>query len=1201
MLATIRSGGAAMLTAGTRTGSYEIVSWLATATRRPVTMRPAVARRWTRANGFASLLSLVLVADAAGQSFYGGVRGSVRDADGVVPGVELTLTNADTRVSQATFSNPMGEYAFTTVVPGRYVLRAVRSGYKTFERLGFAIGTQEFLTLDITLEVGSVQEEVTVTGAAPLLERANASTGQVLDKTTLDTLPNHGRSAFVVATTIPTVISFGDPRFDRQQDQNAASLVSVGGAQMRSNNFLLDGVPITNLIGAPSAIPTIEALAEVKVQVHTYDAEVGRTGGGVFNATARSGANTIQGSSFFQTRPVWAQANEFFAERAGIPRPTDLYFRLYGGSLGGPIVKNRTFFWVAAEGYRSKTTRTGQLFFPTARERSGDFSRTFDPDGNLIVIYDPLTTRQLPDGSYTRDPFPGNVIPPNRLSRVAGNILSHFPLPDTDRSSADGDPNYARTAPIVDRGDMVTVKVEHKLSTRVSLTGTYLFNNTNEPSELFWGTRNPADPNQGILHRRIHIAALNGTVVVNPTTVATVRYGWTRYDDDVEPFGTFDLASLGFPPNFRNDVTFEAFPGGCIEGSACFGGVTPRRVRWSSWAFNGNVSKLLGRHTLKLGGDFRHVSMDSRSFGNASGFFSFDREWTQADPLRPSETQGSGLASLLLGLPSANPGNPSVADVVRPLQVFVRSYGGYVQDDVRLRDDLTLNLGLRYEYEAGLKEKEDRFTVAFDRNAVSPLAGSTGLPLRGGLRYAAVDGAPDSQGDPSRLKFSPRVGAAWTLDPNTVLRGGYGLFWPPWNYYYPDAVNYGQIGYSRQTAVEFKDQLVPSATLDDPFPKGLLQPAGSSLGLLTGVGGDVDYVSQDRKSPRVQQYSIDVQRELPDHIIVSIGYTGTRGDDLSYGGGVPGPVRVNVNQLPLSALALGPALHDEIANPFFGIPEAGALSQSPTIARGQLLRPFPHFGNVFERQTGGARLRYHAVTAMLERRVAGGWGARFHYTWSRRDDDQFGDANPFSFGRGRPQNSYDLAAEYSRSIQDVPHRVVLAPIVELPFGEGKRWLTHGLVNKLLGGWTIAAVARYESGSPRAIVQRNDNSGSFSGLQRPNLTGLDPRTPGSTLDRLEQYIDPAAYAFAAPFTFGNAPRTDPRIRSPFRTNYDVALSKNIRAVSRVKGQVRLELLNLTNSPTFFEGGNGVFGSAAFGRITEQASYPRLLQVTFRAFW
>jgi len=1142
------------------------------------------------------------VVDASAQSFYGGIRGAVRDADGVVPGVQLTLINEETAVRRTSAANGVGEYAFTDVMPGRYTLGAVLSGYKTFERQGLTVGTQEFLTLDVVLEIGTLQQEVTVTGATPILQRANASTGQVLDKTTLDTLPNHGRSAFVAATTLPTVVSHGDPKYDRQQDQNNTSFLSLGGAQMRTNNFLLDGVPITTLTGAPSAIPTIEALADVKVQVHTYDAEMGRTGGGVVNATARSGTNTIHGSSFFHTRPVWGQANEFFAERAGIPKPTDLYFRLYGGSFGGPIARNRTFFWTATEGYRSKYTQTGQLYLPTARERTGDFSQTVDADGNPIVIYDPTTTTQRPDGSFTRSPFPGNVIPPDRMSPVARRILSFFPLPDVDQSAiGSGVPNYVRTAPVVDRGDMLTAKIEHKLSERDSLTATYLFNNTNEPHPLFWGPGNAAEPNQGLVHRRIHIVALNNTVVVNPTTVATLRYGWTRYDDDFVPLGRFDLASLGFTATFVKDVTYQVFPGGCIEGSECFGPSPPIDNRWSSWNLNGTVSKLLGRHTLKIGGDFRRVGLDNFAFGDASGFFNFDREWTQADPFRPNDTEGAGFASFLLGLPSADPGNISEATVTRPLQVFITSYGVYAQDDVRVHDRFTLNVGLRYEYEAGLKEQANRLTVAFDPNAVSPLAALTGLPLHGGLRYAGVDGAHDYQGDPSKLKFSPRLGAAWAVHPSTVVRAGYGLFWSPWNYAYPDSVNYGQIGYSEQTAMAFANQLTPSATLDDPFPGGLRQPVENSLGLLTGAGGEINYVSQNRKSPRIQQYSADFQHELHGHLAISIAYTGTRGDDMNYGGGVPGGVRININQLPPALLALGPALFDQVPNPFYGIAEAGDLAQTPTIDRRQLLRPFPQFGNIFEQQTSGGRLRYHAVTAMLERRVADGWGGRFHYTWSRRDDNQFGDLSTFSLREtGQPQNSYDLHAEYSRSIQDVPHRVVLAPIVALPVGDGKRWAPHGVANILFGGWTVAATAKYESGQPRAIIQVIDNSGSFSGLQRPNLTGVDPRTPGGTEDRLDHFINPAAYTFAAPFTFGNAPRTDPRIRSPFRTNYDLALSKDTRTVRRVNTQVRVEFLNLTNAPVFF-GGNGVFGSRAFGTVTGQAGFPRLLQVTARASW
>jgi hypothetical protein len=312
---------------------------------------------------------------------------------------------------------------------------------------------------------------------------------------------------------------------------------------------------------------------------------------------------------------------------------------------------------------------------------------------------------------------------------------------------------------------------------------------------------------------------------------------------------------------------------------------------------------------------------------------------------------------------------------------------------------------------------------------------------------------------------------------------------------------------------------------------------------------------------------------------------------------------VNINQLRPEQLALGAALQQQVPNPFFGIPEAGAFSTSPTIARGQLLRPFPQFGNIRDRQTTGARSRYHAVVSKLEKRLSHGWGGRFHYTWSRLDDDVFGEPPYYNSQNqgGRPLNNYDLAAEYSRSLLDMPHRVVLSPIVELPFGEGKRWAPHGLANAIVGGWNFSAIATYESGFPSNVVQNADNTGSFSGVQRPHWTGVDPITPGSTIDRLNNYINPAAYEAALPFTFGTGPRTDPRIRTPFRTNYDVVLAKTLNLGSSLKAQIRLEMLNATNNPKFVGGGDARFGRSSFGTITQQAGFPRTTQFLVRLFW
>jgi len=1169
-------------------------------------------RRFASSSPYVLMLGLLLVAsatDVRSQSFQGGLRGAVKDANGVIPGAGVTLINEATNVQRGTVSNQVGEYVFAAVLPGTYTVRTVLTGFKTFERKGLAIGTQQFITLDLLMEIGTVEESISVTANSPLIETSNASTGEVLDKKTLEALPALNRNAYMTAvTTVPTVIATGNPYFSRMEDQSNGSLLSLGGGPRRANNYLLDGVSYTDITNRTSAFPSTEAIEEVKVQVHTYDAEMGRSGGGVFNTTGKSGTNSFHGSGFYQTRPNWALANNLFDERAGRPKSTLPFYRYWGGSFGGPIARNKTFFWLSHEGYQTNSALTGLLIFPTDRERAGDFSQSFGRDGNPIIIYDPLTTRPNPSGSgFVRDAFPGNVIPPGRISKVARNLASFIPKPDVQRSGANGLANYQYASPIFTWADQLTTKIEHKLTDKVSLTGMYLYQPDNEQSTHFWAEQNPfADPDQGLERRRVHIVALNNTLIPNPTTVVTLRYGWTRFEDFQLPF-TYDLASLGFPNSFVKDVTFQKFPSGTIDsygptdGSRIFGNRGMSPTTYDSWAVNGTVSKFVGRHTFKFGADFRQISAFTLTYGDASGDFRFDKEWTQSDPFVPQSNEGNGFASFLLGLPSGNPGNPSSAPVSTPLDAFIHYYATYAQDDFRLSSNLTLNFGLRYEYEAGMREKENRFTVAFDRNAASPLAAKTGLDLRGGLRYAGQDGFPDYQGDPSKTKFSPRVGVAWALNEKTVVRGGYGLFWSPWIYSSPGTISYGQTGYTRETFVDQSSRLIPTASLDNPFPNGLLKPVGNTLGLLTGVGGQIDFVSQDRQSPYVQQYSVDLQRELPGDMAVSIGYIGSRGDNLGYG--ADGVAFVNINQLRPEQLALGTALQQQVPNPFFGIPEAGAFSTSPTIARGQLLRPFPQFGNIRDRQTTGARSRYHAAVLKFEKRLSHGWGGRFHYTWSRLDDDVFGEPPYYNSQNqgGRPLNNYDLAAEYSRSLLDMPHRVVLSPIVELPFGEGKPWATKGLANIIAGGWTVSVIATYESGQPLNVVQNADNTGSFSGVQRPNWTGVDPATPGSTIDRLINYINPAAYEAAQPFTFGTGTRTDPRIRSPFRTNYDMVLAKTLSVGTSLKAQIRLEMLNATDNPKFVGGGDSRFGRSSFGTISRQAGFPRTTQFLLRFFW
>src|SRR3954468_9121524 len=344
------------------------------------------------------MLGALLVVAAAGsvfgQGFQGGLRGSIKDAGGVIPGVEVTLTNEQTNVKRSTVTNERGEYNFANIDPGNYKVSAILQGYKTADRGGIRVGTQQFLTMDLTMEVGAITENVTVTGQAPLIETGNASQGTVLDSAALQTLPAPSRNAFMIGTTVPTVVPSGDTQYNRQQDQTNASLVSLGGGTRRGNNYTLDGVLITDLRNRQSANPTIEALDDVKVQVHTYDAEMGRTGGGVFNTTLKSGTNRFSGSAFYQTRPLWASKNNYFTEKtrqkaiadgnstlaALSAKPPSVYY-LPGGGFGGPIKKDRTFFWFSTEDYHDVSTRNVSVTFPTAAERGGDFSGLLKANG----------------------------------------------------------------------------------------------------------------------------------------------------------------------------------------------------------------------------------------------------------------------------------------------------------------------------------------------------------------------------------------------------------------------------------------------------------------------------------------------------------------------------------------------------------------------------------------------------------------------------------------------------------------------------------------------------------------------------------------------------------------------------------------------------------------------------------------------------
>lgn len=1182
----------------------------------------------------AALVALLLATAAASQTFTGGVRGVVRDANGVIPGATVTLVNEATSQSRETVTNDVGQYNFPAVPPGLYTVRTQLTGYKTFARSGVRVATQQFVQLDVNLELGAIQETITVTGEAPLIDTSTASTGGVLDRQQLEVLPAPGRNAFLIGITIPTVSPVGDPQFNRQQDQTNASRVSLGGGGIRANNYLLDGVPITELRGRAVLNPTIESIEEVKVQVHTYDSEMGRTGGGVFNLTAKSGSNSFHGTGFYQTRPVWGVNENFFVKAQGLSKEesglADTYYRLYGGGFGGPIWRNRTFFWTATEGYRSNTTRNERQIWPSLKQRVGDFS-TSTINGQPVRIFNPFCRGGVANarcpatgtGSLaTGGEFTNAIIPRTHpAANPAGfGLLGAWPTQTIGgpiSPNENNEPNAEATGPIVDSADMFTFKAEHRFTDTWSMSGLYIYNKTDEPGSTIMRPEEWYIASQdnffGPLRRRPHVAVINNTNILNDTTVLTLRYGFSTWQDscDPQPYSP-GVGSLGFSSTYVNALAEKnIFPSLLFDEVADVGGWGGGPVRWKSpYSINGTLSKLWGSHSIKAGADVRRLGVELATESEMGGQFTFNRLFTSNNGVG-----GHELASVLLGVPAAGevPFNRGFGEW------FTTYYGAYIQDDWRVNQRLSVNFGVRFEHEDGLQEIENRQTVGFDQQVVSPLDAlvpKTGLlagrTLRGGLIFAGVDGAPTEQGDPAAIKVAPRGGFSFSFNRNTVLRGGYGLFYAPWNY---STTQHGQIGFTRTTSMNQSDSVtgVPLSTLENPFPAGLQQPAGASLGLLTGTGGTINYVDQNKGNPKVHQYSLDLQRELPGDMAVTLGYVGATGRDIGYAG--TNSVAININQIdPAVARAAFPgpngtwdaaALRQSVPNPFFGIAQAGEFASRPTIQAGQLLRPFPQFGDVnqFERTDGGRR-QYHAATFVLEKRTTNFWGGRFSYTLSRTRDNQFGESSTFQTRTATPQNNYDLDAEWGISHFDSPHRIILAPIVRVPDSPS----ATGVAALLRNGWNFSAIVELVSGSPLNAVLSgglsDNNLGLFGGRQRPNLIG-DPNTSGSDADRVATSNQPEARffnagAFADPGAgrYGNAPRTIGDARYQFRKNVDLVISKDTRLMGSHTGQVRFEILNLTNTPKFRGIDSNQINAGSFGRITQQAGFMRIWQLSFR---
>ncbi len=1139
----------------------------------------SIAQTTTQLVALAVMLN-VAAATLMAQSTQGGVRGSVTDQTGAaVAGAKVSLINDGTNEIRSLVTNAEGGYDFNLVVPATYTITAEAPSFKKFSRKNVIIATQEYLTVDLKLEVGSVSESVLVTEEVPLVETANASQGQVLDNQKLVDLPNLGRNPFMMSKLSQNVMNVGPPAYNRMEDQSGSSMISIAGGPVRGNNYLLDGIPITDANNRAIIIPTIEAVQEVKIQSNTYDAEMARTGGGMFNTLMKSGTNEFHGSAYGALRRTAWDANAFFSNADGIPI-TDQPNTTWAASFGGPVWipkvyngKNRTFFFLAVEHYDDTQSSSQGFSEPTLLERQGNFSQTVFPTGTSLI------------NPVTGAPYPNNIIPTSQLNPVGLNIANQFPVP-TSAPAYYGATDLTAASSIKARAVQYTAKVDEDFFSWWRTSFSYLQYYSLEPGNTWFNS--PSTTDGWRLLRRVNATQLNNFFTLDPTTVLAVRYGFNRFPNyDYNSSQGYNIGNLGFSPSYVNSINpaLAEFP--YIQMTSFHGLGDAGDDDYYSEAsnnFSTSVDKYIGKHSLKFGFDWRKLKTSGSGINYPTGGYTFNT----ATPGTNSYT-GLDLGDLLLGAPYTR-----TADNATTLTDYVNYYGLYIQDNFRLSSKITLNYGLRWEHETGIQEINNGLLVNFNQTVQNVLANQvTGIQPLGAVEYAGLNGNKTQTGDFNANKFGPRGGIAYQLDSKTVIRGGYGLFWAP---QFALGGPISTLGYSAITGFTGSTNSAGAVTptLYDPFPGGLIQPTGNSLGTAGGIGQSFSLADPNAKSPRVQQYSVDVQRQLPYGVALEVGYVGSYSTHM-----ILGAPTININALNPSLLSQGTAyLNQSVPNPYYGVINVGTLAQA-TVPRYFLELPFSAYGNINEIFADYNHAEYNSMVVKVQKRLSQGLTFLSTLTWSKnRDESSAGPGNSLNAGnQGAPQNPYNPNAEYSLSNVNSPIRWATAISYNLPFGAGQRFLnSNKVLDYIVGGWSYNAVAVYQTGFPLQIYQ-NDLNGQYGyGAQYPNATGISPSVSGSVESKLYNYINPAAFSLAAQGTFGNLSRTI-TLRGPGQKNWDMSLFKSVVVKERFQAQFRFEALNALNSPLFAQPDTNL-SSSTFGQIQGQNNFSRQLQMGLR---
>ena len=1149
------------------------------------------------------LAALLAVWPLIAQETRGSLVGRVTDQTGAaMPSVNIEVVHAQTRVTSKTTTNEEGLYQLLYLLPGIYDVTAQSTGFKTLARQGIEIRINDRVELNLAMEVGAASERVEVVGETPLLQTVTASMGQVVDHRRIAELPLlHGNPMAVLELT-PGLAQARTADLGlwggRVFDNGWTTSFQIDGSISNTHEVTLDGVSnTTNLGGAGGGrrtvayTPPADLVEEFKVQTASYDASVGFTSGAVINMSVKPGSRDFHGTAYYFKIAPELNANQWFANRAGLPK-VDFSYNRWGGSNTGPVYipklyngRERTFYSYGYEGHHDSPPWPITYTVPTPKELNGDFSDLLKV-GSEYQIYDPGTARLLSNGRVERAPFAGNLIPAARISSFTKPLTKYWGAPRV-AGAADGADNYPDPAqPDPNLYYSHVARVDHSVTNSNRLYGRVgISKNIEKEYRDAW--HNEASGNSLLRHNRGF--TLDDVHTFSPYLVLDVRYGYTRFREGNQPKSLgFNPTQVGFDSALISQIDPQAYVFPCFAFSdfASLGCVNPSKNASDIHDLTVAVDAMRGSHNIKFGGAHRVYRYTRYAFGQAVPRMDFGNDFTKG-PLdnSPAAPLGQGLASFLLGIPTGGNLDRNASFAAQNLNQAL-----YIQDDWKITRRLTLTAGFRWEREGPMTERFNRSINQYDFSARSPIEAQVKanyarnpLPelspdrfnLIGGYLFAGVGSTPRELYRTPGANWMPRICIAWTVTPKTVVRAGYGIFF---GYLGVQRGGPNQSGFSQNTSVisSLDNGLTfRLKNLANPFPDGLLDPPGSSQGLSTFLGRSISFFTFDQLPPYMQRWQLSVQRETPGRILFDIAYVGNRGTHIEISRNLDSVPNEYLSRSPVRDQATIDYMTQRFPNPFYPLLPGTGLSAT-TLQRSNLAIAYPHFTGLTNTNYQGFSW-YHSLQIKAERRFAYGFTFQSSYTWSKLLE-----ATGYL-------NGLDPYPERVISGQDFPHRFSASAIYELPFGRGKLLLgsASGIASKIAGGWQVQGVYTGQSGQALGF----GNAIFFGDINNVPLP-KGQRTADRWFNTAAGFERSSARALS--FNLRKFNSRFSGVRGDGINQWNLSVIKNTKITESKTIQFRAEGINALNH-VMFVNPNTTPTSSGFGTITDEKSTGRAIQL------